>query len=249
MKFHTVLWWLGFSLQLQASLLHELKSPPEFRLADEAFKQRADERKAREALESYHHQWERGRGPEAAWRYAMGCQYVGWRVLKRDEEKLELFARGRDVGRAGIGADPECVACYFWTAVNMALYAHTAGVFRTLVTLPEVKAHLQKVVEKEPSYAYGSALRFLGLIEQNVPGILGGSNARARAYFEQALQIAPDEPLNYLAYAHFLKEELNDLPAWRELLLRSSELTAPTPDRIESVEAFQELRDYRKSQG
>ena len=48
------------------------------------------------------------------------------------------------------------------------------------------------------------------MIEQAVPGVFGGSNSRARGYFEKAIETSPDEPLNYLALAKLLEEELDE---------------------------------------
>jgi len=60
----------------------------------------------------------------------------------------------------------------------------------------------------------------LALIQQKLPGILGGSNQLAQAYYKRAFEVAPKAPLNYLFFAKFLNDELHNL-AQANLILTS----------------------------
>src|SRR5205807_8794803 len=97
-----------------------------------------------------------------------------------EDEKKNLFAEGREAGLAAIEIDPKCGACHFWTAINMAPYGEAAGVFKMIFTLGSVNDHLKQAAEADPAYAYGGAYRVLGRIQEKLPGILGGSNSRAK---------------------------------------------------------------------
>ena len=112
-------------------------------------------------------------------------------MTKDSKEKARIFAQGRDAGLAAVALKPDCAECHFWASINMALYGDTVGVFKMLFSLQEIEEHLKQTLKLKPAYVNGGAYRLLGLIEQKLPGILGGSNSRARDYFEKAISIAP----------------------------------------------------------
>src|SRR5205814_2104311 len=138
---------------------------------------------------------------EASWRLAMACYYLGQRVLETapESDREKIYAEGRDAGEAAIRtASSPCAPCEFWTAINMALYGQSVGVFKMLFSLNSIRKHLEASIAADPKYAFGGAQRLLGKIYESIPGILGGSNRKARDYYQEAVGVAPDEPLNYL---------------------------------------------------
>lgn len=217
--------------------------PIQIKLGDEAFRERQSPEQARLALESYRAAYlKTPSDPEVAWRLAMACYFVGLRLTQDADTKRSLFAEGRDAGEKSISLAPHCAACHFWTAINSALYGQTVGVFKMLFSLDEIRDHLKATIDIDPSYAYGGAYRVLGLIEQKLPGILGGSNTRARDDFQKAVAVAPDEPLNYLFLARLLKDEFNAPQGAYEVARQALTLPAPTHDRLESREALADLK-------
>lgn len=240
---------LVFFLLLTGAHVCAQAQPPgtleRFRVADEAFRHRADMEKAELALKLYREAF--AKDPEdkdAAWRLSMAAHFFGMRFVKDSDEKAKLFAEGRDAGRAALKKDPDCAACHFWTAINMALYGNEVSVFKMLFTLKDIQSHLKETLRLEPCYAYGGAHRVLGKIEQKLPGILGGSNRRAREYFEAAVATCPDEPMNYLFLAQLLKDEFDEPKAAVEIAAKGAALPEPAPDRVESVEALGEVKSY-----
>ena len=218
---------------------------PRYQAGDAAFLQRKDEKKAREALQLYRSAYfDRKSDPEAGWRLAMACYFVGLRLTKESDEKKELFAEGREAGKASVAANSRCAPCHFWTAINIALYGEAAGVFKQVFQLGDVKEHLKASIAADPGYAYSGAYRLLGTIEQKLPGILGGSNHRARENFERAIAISPEEPLNYLFLARLLSNELSRPNEGLEIAKRGLKVSPPTPDRVEAVEAIDDLKEF-----
>jgi hypothetical protein len=180
--------------------------------------------------------------PELQWRYAMACYGVGVRATRDSTEKQRLFEEGARVGSKSVEKAPRCVPCLFWTAINRVLYANEVGAVKLLFAIPEIQGWARKVIELEPGYAQGGAHRLLGQIEQGVPGILGGSNRRAREHFESAIKAAPDEPMNHMALARLLYEELDE-PEAAIAQARLGVAVPPLPkDRVEGNEAREELR-------
>lgn len=217
-----------------------------FSAGDEAFRKRRDETQGREALKLFREYFAKNpTDSAAAWRVAMGCYFVGIRLTKDKDARKELYAEGRDAGFAGVKLDEKCAACHFWGAINMALYGDAVGPLKLLFQLGELKEHLNKVIELEPGYAFGGAYRLLGLIDQKLPGLFGGDNDRAREYFEKAIAIAPDEPLNYLFLARLLRDDLDKPTEAMELARRGLQVKPPGSDRLEALDALEDLKAFK----
>lgn len=212
------------------------------------FKERQSAAQLRKAREVYKALLEiRPEDPELQWRYAMGCYGVGVRATSDSKEKVALFEEGARVGLKAVEKNPKCVPCLFWTAINRVLYANEVGAVKLLFALNEVQGWARRVIELEPGYAQGGAHRLLGQIEQGVPGILGGSNRRAREHYEAAVRVAPDEPMNYMALARLLYEELDEKEAALGIARKGITVPPLARDRVEGNEAREELRALLKT--
>lgn len=211
---------------------------------DAAYRHRDVESKAREALSHYRTAVENKPGnSEWLWRLSMACHFVGMRYTANEDDKRILFKEGAVAGKGCVQFAPQEAACHFWTAINLALYGQVMSPFRTLNLLPEIRKRLETTLQLDAGYAFGGAARVLGLIDQKLPGILGGSNKQARRHFESAILSAPDEPMNYLLLAKLLKDEFEE-PGNALLVAKRGALLPKLPlDRIEGREAAEELKD------
>lgn len=225
--------------------IERLERAEQYYQGDQAFRERRDEKRAREALKHYREYFqENPKEAAVTWRVAMACYFVGFRLTKESDTRKEIFAEGRDAGLAGVKLDEKCAACHFWGALNLALYGDAVGVFKMYFALGDLREHLNQVVKLEPQYASGGAYRLLGLIEQKLPGILGGDNDRAKEYFEKALAVAPDEPLNYLFLAKLQRDDLDDAQGALATARRGLEVPPPQADHIEAVDAVVDLKIF-----
>jgi tetratricopeptide (TPR) repeat protein len=217
-----------------------------FKRADQAFRARRSDARAFEALNGYRAIWAESAktNVEAGWKLAMSCYFTGLRLTKDSDEKEKLFREGVEAATTAAKLEPRCAACEFWAAIDTALVGETVGVFKTISLLGEVKDRLKRVIELDPAYAYGGAFRLLGMIDQKLPGILGGDNARAREYFERAIKTAPDEPLNYLYMAKLLAKEFSDPVQAEAYAERGLKANPKDPSRIESFEALGDLKEF-----
>ena len=237
-------------LLILLSLQAHATSVDRFAAGDAAFRTRHDEQNARRALQLYRESYKHDPGDAAAaWRVSMACYFNGLRFKADSEKKRALFNEGRNAGLAGVALEENCAPCHFWGAINMALYGNEVGAVKMLFALSDLRAHLHRSIEIDPAYAFGGAYRLLGLIEQKLPGILGGNNQRARAYFEKAIAVAPDEPLNYLFMAKLLHDELGDKRGAHEFARRGKDLSTPASERLESIEAQAELQTLFSAEG
>lgn len=229
-----------------ASMAHVPSSVP----GDAEFLLRESEVHARAALDAYRTTYAREPdSDEVRWRLSMALHFIGHRFETLPEKKKEYFREGAQFGEESANRKPDCAPCHFWTAINFALYGQTVGAFRMLSLLPKVQKHLHRCREIDPTYAMGGAYRILGFIEQALPGILGGSHAKAIEYFEQAIGAAPAEPLNYLALAKIWGEDLGDKE--KAALIAQEGLSAlPRKDEpVETLESREELKAFLPNRG
>ncbi len=212
---------------------------------DRVMRDRKNPESAKKGLELFRTAFkEDPKNPEHGWRLSMACYFVGNRLTPNEKDKEKIFAEGRDAGKKAAEVDPKCAPCQFWTAINMALYGDTVGVMKMLFTLDEIQTRLKKVIELDPSYVGSGAYRLLGIIQWKVPGILGGSDKRAREYLEKSIELSPNETLNYLFLARLLKDSFDDPAAAGAIARRGLAVPADKLERIESIEAVEDLKKF-----
>lgn len=202
-------------------------------------------RNVRSELESALHHYKTARVSsdhfvEASWKYSMALQSFASRFVEDEALKMELFREGAEVAKAATDADPNCGPCEFWTAINMAQYGELKGVFKMLGSLSEIISRLEKAASLEPSHAMAGPYRVLGTIYQTLPGILGGDHEKAQVYFEKAVALVSDEPLNYLAMAK-LKASVGEVELAKTLSQKGLSLMENSNISVESRESHQEL--------
>lgn len=245
-----VLLLLFLSPDIHGSIKNQIN--PEFADADQAFQKRKEPLYAAKAFRLYQKSFQKNPyRPEAGWKFAMSAYYHGLRNINEDSKKIEIFKEGQKAGESSILAseklDQPCAPCHFWTAINLALKSEAIGPFKTLFALDEVMNHLEKTKEIDAKYAWGGADRTLGLIYHRLPGILGGDREESMRRFEEAIRIAPDEPLNFLGLAMILSENSAELKRAIEVVSRGLKRNPPPDYRVESQEAFYELKDLLHS--
>lgn len=214
---------------------------------DQYFAKRKDPALGIKALELYRKYYrENPKDSEAAWRVSLACYFVGLRVEKDQVKREAYFAEGREAALAGIKNNSKCAACHFWAATNMALFANNVGKIKMAFSLKKIQEHLKKSIELDPKYGWGGAYRTLGLIDQHLPSLLGGGKDSAKSYFEKSIEVAPDEPLNYLFMVRLLVDEFKDLPQAVAVANSALKQAAPTSDRLESIDAVKDLKYFIK---
>jgi len=209
----------------------------------QAYRERADHARARDAYEAFSaHYRENPEDPVAGWHLALSCYYMGKRVVESKAERKRLYAEGRKRAEAALARDSDCGPCHLLAAINYALWGREVGIFRTLVGLPTVKAHLNRAAELDPAFGGGAPYRIQAIIAQALPTMFGGGKKRARKAVEKAIEAAPEEPLNYELLAYMLLEKYGDKKRALEVARRGLEVPDPGPDYVESLDALEELQ-------
>ena len=129
----------------------------------------------------------------------------------------------------------------------MAYYGDTVGVVKMLYTLNSIYSHLEESIRINPSYAYGGAYRTLGKIYELLPGVFGGSNSKARAFYEKAIECAPDEPINYYFLACLTLSAYRDKSAAMQIARKGLSFGTPEYFRFESFQARMLLMQFLES--
>ena len=211
----------------------------------QAYRERADLDRARDSYVLFKKNMEQNPGdPVAAWHFSMSCYYVGKRATGGDPEaQKRIYEEGRVAADRALKEDPDCGPCHLLSAINHALWAEKVGIFRTIVGLPKVLSHLRKAASLAPEFGGAAALRVHATIMKVLPGFFGGGKRKARDLIEEAIVVAPDEPLNYEILADILIEKYKDPDAAVTAAERGLAVPMPGPEHVESRDSI----DYLKS--
>jgi tetratricopeptide (TPR) repeat protein len=104
-------------------------------------------------------------------------------------EKLEAYARGRQLGERAVELAPRNAQAHLWYAINTARWGQTKGIMRSLFLLPTVRREIDTILTLDPRSARGHALA--GNVYMEVPPLAGGDRAKAEAHFKKGLEIDP----------------------------------------------------------
>lgn len=175
---------------------------------------------------------------------------------ERARARAELFyARGRDYGIESLSSDsgmrsamkgpfPEFqralrglgrkrIDALFWAAFNWANWINLNRDDPTaVVAMPKIQAMIDRVIELDSNYYYGSAHAFKGVIACSRPAMLGGDMALAQQEFSAAMGAFPGYLMNRVLYAQYFARQHNDPALFRsELAEVKSADPAALPDQ------------------
>lgn len=182
--------------------------------------------------------------PVALWHLAMSCYYLGQRVYDRPEDRKRIYLEGHKLAETAVKRNPDCAPCHMLAGINQALWGNEVGIFRVLSGLPNVKRHLTRSTELDPTFAGASALRTRSQIARVLPRWLGGGKKRARNYLRRAIEIAPSEPLNYYFLAKLLLKDFGNREQALQVARQALTFPQPGPEFVESVDSFRNLERF-----
>lgn len=162
--------------------------------------------------------------------------------LEKTKTQADLFyRRGRDFGIKALSRDksmraamnapfPEFkkavgrqnkkkISALFWTAFN---WANTLNLNlddpQAIADLPRIEALIDRVIELDPDFYYGSAHALKGVIAAMRPKMLGGDPELSAREFDKAFKDAPDYLMTRVLRAQYLARQMQDASAFRTLL-------------------------------
>ncbi|MFH1874936.1 MAG: TRAP transporter TatT component family protein [Pseudomonadota bacterium] len=129
-------------------------------------------------------------------------------ILPQAEFEKELMKFGR-----------KDVPALFWTAF---CWGNWINLHRddpmTFVDLPRATAIMERVLELDPGFYYGSVHSYLGAIAGSRPKMLGGNPELAQKEFQAASQAAPDYLMHKVLYAQYYAVQVQDKALFESLL-------------------------------
>jgi hypothetical protein len=124
-----------------------------------------------------------------------------------------------DMEKALEGFGKKDVPLLYWTAFCwgnwLNLHRDDPSAF---IDTPRVQALVERAVEIDPDYHYGTGLSFLGAIHASRPKMLGGNPDKARDYFDRAMVVSPDYLMNKVMAAQYLAVQTQDRALFARLL-------------------------------
>lgn len=128
------------------------------------------------------------------------------------------------------------VPALFWTANSwIAWVALNLDKPAAIMDVPKAQAMLERVVELDETFYYGSAHTALGALYASQPRIMGDTSAKAKQHFDKAFEISGRKLLFvHLYYAKFYAYQIQD----RDLFIKTLEEVLDAPSDIFPDRAF-----------
>jgi hypothetical protein len=168
-------------------------------------------------------------------------------AYKKSRARADSFYdRGKNYGLRAVGPEDKVEAQIkrsgkkdlpglFWTAFCWGnwLNLHKDDPL-AIIELPKIQGMVERVVEIDPTYNYGSALSFLGALHSSRPAMLGGNPQKAKEYFDQAMETAPNYLMNKVMAAQYLAVQTQNRRLFVSLLegVMSSDAAALPEQRL-----------------
>lgn len=139
------------------------------------------------------------------WRAARLDHFCAMQALETSaDEARALFTQGAERSHAAAQLEGDRVEAAFWAATCGLEAARLGGKLAAAAALGRAQKQLNRAAQIDETYHFAGPLRVLGRVTHLKPLILGGNLDYAIAFFERALQIAPDNSTTLLYYADAL---------------------------------------------
>jgi len=117
------------------------------------------------------------------------------------------YRRGIDLAREVLRGSPDDPDALLWLAANLGGEALTHGKLHALRVIPEIEGTLLRLDRVAPSHDSAAGARALANLYWKAPAFISvGSSKKAAAYFQLALERAPDYPGNQAMAAAFFAD-------------------------------------------
>jgi tetratricopeptide (TPR) repeat protein len=193
--------WIPFIFYLLTGAAHAADVKAIIEAGDLLYSEREDLSKAYAAVEKYKEALSLDPGYyEAMWKISKTAFYLA-EFLKKGKEKENIVETGVNYAKKAVAANPKGVDGHFWLGVSYTKVGEVKGVLKSLFLISPIKKEMRKVIELDETYEGAGAFVVLGRVYSQVPGILGGSNSKARFYLEKAMNMFPKNSMGLLFLA------------------------------------------------
>ncbi|MFH1653204.1 MAG: TRAP transporter TatT component family protein [Pseudomonadota bacterium] len=161
--------------------------------------------------------------------YKRGLDYSMRAMRTKKGYRDGLDSSPMDFAKALKSAGKKDLPLLFWTAfcwgnwINLHKDEPSA-----IIEVPKVTELINRVIEIDPNYHFGSGYAFLGVIDASRPAMLGGNTQKAKESFEKSIELSDKYLFNKVLYAQFYAVAAQDKALFERLLNEVME----TPDNI-----------------
>ena len=128
---------------------------------------------------------------EILWRLSRVCVDLGDGLDEKDKNgKFAIYTEGENYALQSIEAKPNYLA-YLWKCANIGRYGQTKGVMDSLAKVKPMKADLKTIIDDFKVLDSSETWYTLAVLNDAVPGILGGDSAAAIGYMRAACDTIP----------------------------------------------------------
>ena len=175
--------------------------------------------------------------------YRRGKEYGIAALLNAGGMRKAFKAPFPEFKRAIGGLGKKFTPALFWTAFNWANWMNlNRDDPHALVNLPKVQAMVDRVIELDPDFYYGSAHALKGIMAISRPKMLGGDPALAKSELDEAMRVAPGYLMTKVLFAQYYARGTNDPTLFRRSL---NEVIAANPAELPDQRMANELAKRR----
>lgn len=180
----------SLTLAVDARLLAEVPAA-----VDALYARREDPVAARQAADQYlaHHR----AAPQdfvGGWKLARASYFLG--TQGPPAERRMWLETGLAAATDAVALNDARPEGHFWLAANMGALAESYGLRQGLKYRTRIKQALERVLAIDPQFMEGSADRALGRWYHKVPGLFGGSAAKAEQHLRKSLTYSPQSTVS-----------------------------------------------------
>ena len=174
--------------------------------ADAAYAKREDVPQAKIAMVTYERaaEMDSTHAVEGYWKASRAAWWLGENTSEKSEQ-LKHFQAAMDLSQKAIDRNPDSVEGHFWLGATAGCYGKAKGVFKSLSLVKPIRHEMAEVIRLNDRFMNGAPYRILGVVDYKVPGLMGGSNARAKEELDKAFAMGPSDPFVQYDYVDFYK--------------------------------------------
>ncbi len=173
------------------------------KLADELYAKRKEVQNVHASVAILISRAARANDYDFPWRLGRAFFFLGQEAKDKTSSLLK-HSQGITFCEQAVAARPDRVEGHFWLGVNLALSARWEGWPAAMRHALRARRELQRAIDIDSSYHAAGPLRVLARLQQKVPRWLGGGASRARASYESAITLAPENTVTRVYFAELL---------------------------------------------
>ncbi len=173
------------------------------RLADELYAKRKEVQSVRASLVMLKSHAGTADDYDIQWRLGRALFFLGQEATDKTSS-LSEHSQGIAFCERAVAAQADRVEGHFWLGVNLALRARWERWPASMRDALLARRELRRAIHIDSSYHAAGPLRVLARLQQKLPRWLGGGVSRARANYESAITLAPENTVTRVYFAELL---------------------------------------------